>query len=44
MSRPTHLLLVIGSLCALPSCADKIQKYYDDAGTSGWFTLHWAPL
>jgi hypothetical protein len=22
----------------------EILDYYDDAGTSGWFTLHWAPL
>jgi hypothetical protein len=22
----------------------EIKKYYDDAGTSGWFTLHWGPL
>jgi hypothetical protein len=22
----------------------KIEKYYDGAGTSGWFTLHWSPL
>jgi hypothetical protein len=22
----------------------EIQKYYDAAGTSGWFTLHWGPL
>ena len=22
----------------------EILEYYDDAGTSGWFTLHWAPL
>jgi hypothetical protein len=22
----------------------EILKYYDDAGTSGWFTLHWGPL
>lgn len=22
----------------------EIVKYYDDAGTSGWFTLHWGPL
>jgi hypothetical protein len=22
----------------------EILKYYDTAGTSGWFTLHWAPL
>lgn len=22
----------------------EILKYYDDAGTSGWFTLHWSPL
>lgn len=22
----------------------EVQKYYDGAGTSGWFTLHWGPL
>lgn len=22
----------------------ELTKYYDDAGTSGWFTLHWGPL
>jgi hypothetical protein len=22
----------------------EIIKYYDDAGTAGWITLHWAPL
>ncbi|HET9619789.1 MAG TPA: HmuY family protein [Kofleriaceae bacterium] len=22
----------------------EIVKYYDDAGTSGWLTLHWGPL
>jgi len=22
----------------------EILKYYDDAGTSGWFSLHWGPL
>ncbi|HEY0194205.1 MAG TPA: hypothetical protein VGC42_23985, partial [Kofleriaceae bacterium] len=22
----------------------EIKKYYDDAGTSGWLTLHWGPL
>jgi hypothetical protein len=22
----------------------EILTYYDDAGTAGWFTLHWAPL
>lgn len=22
----------------------EITKYYDPAGTSGWFTLHWGPL
>jgi hypothetical protein len=22
----------------------EITKYYDDAGTAGWFTLHWSPL
>lgn len=22
----------------------ELEKYYDDAGTSGWFTLHWGPL
>lgn len=22
----------------------KLEKYYDTAGTSGWFTLHWGPL
>lgn len=22
----------------------EIMSYYDDAGTAGWFTLHWSPL
>jgi hypothetical protein len=22
----------------------EITKYYDDAGTAGWFTLHWSPM
>lgn len=22
----------------------EIQRYYDDAGTAGWFSLHWSPL
>jgi hypothetical protein len=22
----------------------EITRYYDDAGTAGWFTLHWSPL
>jgi hypothetical protein len=22
----------------------EIKKYYDEAGTSGWFTFHWGPL
>jgi hypothetical protein len=22
----------------------EITKYYDDAGTAGWFTVHWGPM
>lgn len=22
----------------------EITKYYDDAGTAGWFTVHWSPM
>ena len=43
MLTPKPLVWVVktngGSMIKL-----EITKYYDDAGTAGWFTLHWSPL
>lgn len=41
---PKPIVWAIRTANGGPTIKLEIQSYYDAAGTSGWFTLHWGPL